>query len=279
MRKKEESARKKEEVRQKASHKPGNLWIGTSGWMYKDWGREFYPPEMKRGHLSFLAQTFHTVEVNTSFYHLPEQGTFRKWREETPGDFVFSVKLSRFITHRKRLKGIRAPLLKFLNRAKFLKEKLGVVLVQLPPNLKFDEKLISGFVEDLRTVSGKSVRTRLALEPRHASWMEEQNKSFFLPLLKSEKNIALVFPHSSKIPSFKPEDANITSNFVYLRFHGPSEFASSRYGTEGLRPWAGKITRWQVCGLDVFAYFNNDVHGHAVHDAQTLLGLIKKDKE
>jgi hypothetical protein len=77
------------------------LYIGTSGWMYKDWGSMFYPPDMKKGHLQFLAKEFHTVEINSSFYHLPLHSTFEKWRDETPGDFVFAVKMSRYITYRK----------------------------------------------------------------------------------------------------------------------------------------------------------------------------------
>lgn len=253
------------------------IYIGTSGWMYKDWGKEFYPEDLKKGHLTFLAKEFSTVEVNSSFYHLPKAKTFSKWKNETPEDFCFAVKLSRFITHRKHLKGVRGSLELFLSRAKYMEEKLGVVLIQLPPSLKFDKSIISKFVEDLHVVSNRTLSTRFALEPRHASWMTEENKEFLLPLLKKE-NIALVFPHSAKIPSFTPTKENITADFIYVRFHGPSEFASSRYGAAKLRPWADRIKNWNKEGHLVFVYFNNDVHGHAVHDARTLVRQVTKTK-
>src|SRR4051812_17258763 len=115
--------------------KPKKIYIGTSGWRYKDWGVTFYPATLKDGHLSYLAKEFNTVEVNTSFYHLPLKKTFQKWSEETPDHFVFSVKLSRYITHQKKLEGIREPLLKFFRNAKGMGSKLSVILIQLPPFL------------------------------------------------------------------------------------------------------------------------------------------------
>jgi len=229
---------------------------------------------MKKGFLTFLATAFNTVEVNSSFYHLPLASTFTKWKNETPDDFVFAVKLSRYITHELRLQGARKAVVRFLRRAKRLDTKLGPILVQLPPFLRYDETLITKFIADLehanRTLKSKA---RFALEPRHASWMEPENAAR-LRTLTAKARIALVFPHSAVIPSFRPEAPNITTDFVYVRFHGPSEFAASLYGSRRLLSWAKRIHTWLRAGLSVFIYFNNDVHGHAVHDAKTLKRLV-----
>jgi len=250
-----------------------DLRIGTSGWMYKDWGAAFYPREMKNGHLAYLAGEFNTVEVNTSFYHLPLKSTFKKWHDETPEDFLFAVKLSRYITHKKRLESVREPLERFIKRAKGMQDKLGVVLVQLPPFLRYDGALLRTFLASLRAVTKRnSFSARFALEPRHRSWME--NAAGVRAMLTSH-NVALVFPHSAKIASFRPEEENLTANFVYVRFHGPSEFAASRYGARRLAPWAARIRKWRRT-RDVFVYFNNDVHGHAIHDARTLNRLLAR---
>lgn len=247
------------------------LYIGTSGWMYKDWGERFYPKDMKRGFLTHLSREFNTVEVNSSFYHLPRLSTFQKWRGETPADFRFAVKLSRYITHQRKLLECREPLERFLFAAAGLEEKLAVVLIQLPPSLPFEEERLREFLKDLRAARRKAkIAVRFALEPRHRSWME--SAAAVRPLLRRE-GIALVFPHSAKIPSFPPERENVMTDFVYVRFHGPSEFAASRYGARRLSPWAARIRAWRRQKLGVFVYFNNDVHGHAVDDARTLKSL------
>ena len=249
----------------------GKIHIGTSGWMYKDWGKEFYPEDMKEGFLTYLAGEFDTVEVNSSFYHLPLPGTFVKWGTETPSDFVFAVKLSRYITHRSH-DTVKQAAYRFLSRAKRLGKKLGPVLVQLPPYRKFDQAWATRFLDDLVSAGKRAkISVRFALEPRHRTWLAGLAT---VRALAKERGIALVFPHSAKIPSIPAEDENVTSDFVYVRFHGPSEFAASRYGSRQLRPWANKIKQWSEKGIDVFCYFNNDVHGHAVHDARALKSLV-----
>ncbi|HEX8947195.1 MAG TPA: DUF72 domain-containing protein [Candidatus Paceibacterota bacterium] len=251
----------------------GSVYIGTSGWMYKDWGEAFYPPGMKKGFLSYLAQEFPTVEVNSSFYHLPLASTFAKWREEVPESFVFSVKLSRYVTHR-NLPSVRQPVYRFLSRAKRLQEKLGPVLVQFPPHKKFSEAWFEKFLEDLAAAAKRAgVHPRFAIEPRHESWLAALPK---VRALLRKAHIALVFPHSSRIPSVPPEDENLTADFVYVRFHGPSEFGASSYGSRRLAPWATRIRRWRDQGKDVFCYFNNDQHGYAVEDARTLRRLVRE---
>ncbi len=261
----------------KKGSKTSQLRIGTSGWMYKDWGAMFYPKDLKKGHLSYLAAEFNTVEINSSFYHLPLASTFAKWKGEVPDDFVFAVKLSRFITHQKKLEGVREPLERFLKNAKNLEEKLGVILIQLPPSLQFDESLLETFLESLRVVANREkLETRYALEPRHASWFEDAIAKIVRTRVKEFGTMCLVFPHSAKIPSYSPVEENILADFAYVRFHGPSECAASRYGPQRLKPWADRIQKWKDQGLDVFVYFNNDIHGHAIVDARTLkrqLGL------
>ncbi len=248
------------------------VFVGTSGWMYKDWGKKFYPKDLTKGHLQYLAKEFCTVEVNSSFYHLPLGSTFTKWSEETPDSFVFAVKLSRYVTHRKRLHAVGEPIATFMERARKLGSKLGVVLVQLPPSLKYDEKKLDALLKLL-----KRKRARFALEPRHPSWFDSAAREPILKKLKAAK-VCLVFPHSAKIPSPDPDDAaNITADFMYVRFHGPSEFAASRYGAARLRPWATRIEAWRKQKLDIFVYFNNDQHGHAIDDARTLKKLLRVD--
>lgn len=241
--------------------------------MYKDWGKEFYPADMKKGFLTYLANEFNTVEVNASFYRLPTLETFKKWYAETPDHFLFSVKLSRYITHIRRLEDVKQGLERFLNNATGLDKKLGVILIQLPPNIKYEEERLEKFFDDLNEITPTlPFRPRFALEPRNKSFME--NREDLIKILKKQK-IALVFPHSAKIPSFPAEDENVISDFVYARFHGPSEFAASRYGKELLMPWAEKMVHWLNRGLDVYAYFNNDSNGHAIHDARDLKECCK----
>jgi uncharacterized protein YecE (DUF72 family) len=253
--------------------KSGRLYIGTSGWMYKDWGELFYPKDLKKGHLTYLTQEFNTVEINTSFYHLPRKSTFQKWMSEAPPHFRFAVKLSRLITHQKRLRGVRILLETFIQHAEPMKERLGVILIQLPPSLKYDSALLDHFLDDLRIVTGRNYPVRFAIEPRHRTWMEHA-KDIRKKLCKD--NICIVFPDSEKIPSFPPIDENITADFIYVRFHGPTAFAASRYGKERLLPWAERMKEWLRRGLDVFVYFNNDIHGHAIFDARTIVELMEE---
>ncbi|MBI2409617.1 DUF72 domain-containing protein [Candidatus Kaiserbacteria bacterium] len=260
----------------------GEVRIGTSGWMYKDWGKEFYPSGMREGFLTYLAGEFDTVEINNSFYHLPLMKTFSAWRAQTPEHFLFAVKLSRYITHR-NLPSARQPLFRFLSHAKRLEHKLGPILVQLPPWKKFSEEWLGRFLTDVQAAAQRArISPRFALEPRHASWLEnietvrERLREVNIALAQHQTGFGagLVFPHSAKIPSIPPDEANITADFAYVRFHGPSEFAASRYGEKRLKPWAERISKWQEKGVQIFCYFNNDVHGHAVHDARTLKQLV-----
>lgn len=243
--------------------------------MYKDWGETFYPPDLRTGHLSFLARAFNTVEINTSFYHLPKKRVFSGWREQVPEDFLFAVKMSRYVTHRKRLESAAQPVEKFLRRAKALGSACGPILVQLPPSLAFSEVRLDSFLADVRRACARAqFKPRFALEPRHPSWFGE-GLAYTRRALASER-IAIVFAHSKSMPHADPDELeNLTADFTYVRFHGPSEFAASRYGRARLLPWAARMAAWRRRGFEVFSYFNNDRHGHAVVDAHMLERLAK----
>lgn len=256
---------------------PSPIFIGTSGWMYKDWHDQLYPKTLKKDFLRFYSGEFDTVEVNTSFYHLPSASTFAKWHSETPTHFRFAVKLSRLITHQKRLKETNAELQRFFKNAKELGPKFGALLVQLPPSLPFRADVATTFFTSLRKAAKKEglPRLRVALEPRHKSWFAPESLPTVRTLARTSK-LALVFAHSTPFPSFEPTAENRTANFVYVRLHGPTTFASSKYGAARLRPWAKRLQEWHQQKLPVFFYFNNDVHGYAIRDARALMRLVEK---
>lgn len=249
------------------------LYIGTSGWSYH-W-ENFYPKDLASAErLRYYSSRFRTVEVNYSFYHLPRKSTYEKWVGETPRDFLFALKLSRYITHIKRLKGIKAPLKEFLSRAKSLGSQLGPLLVQLPPSFKLDSKRLKSFLETARDLKEelKMPGLKFAFEFRHKSWFERTTeRERAIAILKKHK-AAFVFAHSSRYPY--PEDEPLSADFVYLRFHGPGELFASEYKKEGLKSWVPKIKLWLKKGLEVYIYFNNDFSGFAPKDARTLFDLI-----
>jgi uncharacterized protein YecE (DUF72 family) len=254
------------------TQKKGRLYAGTSGWSYP-WDA-FYPADLpSREYLAHYSRQFRTVEVNYSFYHLPRLSAYENWAAQTPRYFVFSVKLSRFITHIKRLSGVKAELEKFLANASVLGPKFGPILVQLPPSLKADASRLDEFLtsaEDARREIGMEQRLRMAIEFRHRSWFELPEMNDVLKILEKHGS-AFVFAHSSRYPY--PESEPATSDFVYLRFHGPDKMFASFYGKEMLTRWALGVNRWIKQGLDVYAYFNNDMKGYAVEDARELINL------
>jgi uncharacterized protein YecE (DUF72 family) len=256
----------------------GKLYIGTSGWIYKDWHDLFYPKEMKKDFLSYLSSRFSTVEINSSFYHLPKESTFLKWYEEVPRNFKFSVKMNRYITHRKKLKDVTEETTTFIKRSLLLKSKLGVILVQLPPSLGFKEEKMRKFFGEISVYLKKhNQRVRIALEPRHRSWFLDENIHVVRKICKHFR-IALVWAQSSKFQSFDPVVENITSSFLYLRFHGPKQFAASLYGHKGLKPWVDIAGTWLQKGYTVFVYFNNDIHGYAIKDALEMKKMARNHK-
>lgn len=237
------------------------VWIGTSGYVYPHWRKGvFYPPGLRvRDELSYYAGVFHTVELNNPFYRLPTAETFERWRDTTPEDFLFAVKVSRFISHVKRLHDVDEPLDEFVGLASILGSKLGPLLVQLPPNLHFDLPRLEAFLRVLPR------RHRWVIEVRHPSW---QNSETYEALAR--RDVALCVPVGGLIQP----DLVTTAPFTYIRVHRGIE-GKGYMGKKGLRPWASRVRALARAGKDVYFYFNNDLGGHAVRDGMLLRELLK----
>lgn len=288
---------------------PGDIRIGISGWTYAGWRGKFFPEKLAhKKELSYAAGIFRSIEINGTFYSLQRPATFAKWAAQTPDDFVFSVKGSRFITHVQRLKEVRAPLANFFASGVLrLGPKLGPFLWQLPPNFKFDPKRIESFFRLLprdtesaqalarrhdKRVSGRSWMKSSEHRPlRHC--MEIRNKSFVVPefigLLRAY-GVALVCADTVEWPRLM----DITSDFMYCRLHGSEQLYASGYDDQTLDTWARRVVAWASGGeprdaervidepgpntskRDVFVYFDNDAKVRAPFDAQGLADRVKK---
>lgn len=243
------------------------LFIGTSGWVYGDWRGFFYPEDLsERKWLEYFALHFKTVELNSSFYRLPKESTFLNWYKRTPKDFIFTVKVSRFISHVKYLKDCKEAWTLFYRRAKYLKEKLGPFLIQLPPNWKSDLERLKEFIKMIKDTSPQE---RFVFEFRNKSWFCPQIYQYF----QKEKNITLCITDSVKWPKI----TQAYGDFVYIRFHGPDALYASKYSVDLLRKWAREIKKFLKENLDVFCYFNNDFSGFAIENARELLSVCHKE--
>lgn len=241
------------------------LLVGTSGFSYRDWIGKFYPEELPSTQwLEYYSQHFQTLELNNTFYRLPREKTFINWQKRTPEGFTFTVKAHQRLTHWKRLKIDQETWSWFWSRANLLGEKLAVVLFQLPPSMKKDISRLTQFLEKFK------VPVRFAFEFRHQSWFDQE----VYQVLKAF-NCALVFHDSQRwpIPPFE-----ITADFVYIRFHGVETVYNYCYSREELLNWKPRIDNWLNAGLDVFAYFNNDVDAYAIENAKTLISLIGNEE-
>jgi uncharacterized protein YecE (DUF72 family) len=240
-----------------------NVYIGTSGWNYRQWRGSFFPADLPtKRWLPFYASRFDSVEVNYTFYRLPSKETCEAWYRQTPEKFRFVVKASRYLTHIKRLRDARKSWDDFLERVLVLKEKLGPILFQFPSNFRSTEANLQS-IDEFLEYAGRSASSYIALEFRDRSCFGPE----MLALLRSHR-AALVISQSSKYPV--PE-VIATSDFVYLRFHGPREMFSSSYSDSELGQWANKMNAFLRAGHDVYAYFNNDSGGHAPRNAQVLI--------
>ena len=241
------------------------ILIGTSGYNYPHWWNGmFYPSDLpQRKWLEFYAEHFDTVELNVSFYRLPSKEAFQNWYKRTPNKFSFGLKGSRFITHIKRLKECREPLSLLLEHASPLKEKLGVVLWQLPPRFRFQKERLEEFCVLLSTLP-RSKLIRHAFEFRDESWFCREA----IQILE-EFNFALCIAHGSGLPYME----TVTSDFIYLRFHGGETLYGSNYSDQELKEWAAKIKGWEKGGKAAFVYFNNDAYSFAIKNALTLKKL------
>jgi len=239
------------------------IHIGTSGWSYKHWKNIFYPSGLKTTDwLNFYTQLFNITELNTSFYHLPKIETTTAWAKKVPTGFMFCPKMSRYLTHMKKLNDPEESFEKFFDVFTPLKRKLGPVLIQLPPSLHFNfEK-----AEHLYKLCKKKYSYyRFAMEVRHQSWLEKESMD-----LMKRYNIAFVIAQSG---TGFPYAENVTAQHIYVRFHGPQQLYASSYSDEELQAFANLFIQWKNDGHSVWAFFNNDVFGYAIVNAKRLMEM------
>ncbi|HZS48170.1 MAG TPA: DUF72 domain-containing protein [Blastocatellia bacterium] len=239
----------------------GKIHIGTSGWHYDHWKGPFYPENLPASEmLAFYFDYFDTVEINNSFYRMPEALTFKHWHDQTPENFLFAVKGSRYLTHMKKLKEPKEGLKALINRASKLKEKLGPILFQLPPHWKCNPERLSEFLK--------------ALPKKHQYTFEFRDPSWHLPeiydLLK-EYNVAFC---AYELAGFESPTV-ITADFTYVRLHGPGGKYQGDYSMEKLSSWAQQIREWRKSLRDIYVYFDNDQAGYAIKNALELKKLLQ----
>ena len=237
----------------------GRCRVGTSGYQYDHWRGRFYPAGLaKREWFAWYAERFDSVEINNTFYRLPEASTFDAWRKAAPGGFCFALKFSRYGSHLKKLKDPRRSLGTFLRRARRLGNRLGPILVQLPPHWGPDAERLARF---LAVASG---RERWAVEFREPAWLCET----IYDVLRDHGAALCVHDLLESHPR------EVTAPWVYLRFHGVHYGGS--YSRQRLAAEARRIADHRRSGLDVYAYFNNDRGGHAVRNAADLRRYVEK---
>jgi len=238
----------------------GRACIGTSGFSYPHWRGVLYPEGLPQSRwLERYCELFNTVELNVTFYRLPGSSAVQGWRDRTPVDFLFSVKASRLITHRREPGEGREAVERFFSAVSLLGDKLGPVLFQFPPALSPDMSVLRAFLALLPA-------GRLhAFEFRHEKWFTED----VYEVLRGQ-NAALVLHDYGRFPCPR----TLTAGWTYVRLHGPSGFYAGEYGREGLRQWADLLNRWAGEGTDAYVYFNNDDRGSAVRDAAALGEMI-----
>jgi uncharacterized protein YecE (DUF72 family) len=232
------------------------LRIGCSGWQYKHWRGDFYPAELPQARwFSHYALTFDTVEINNSFYRLPEPETFARWNEQAPSHFLYAVKASRFLTHMKKLKDPEDPLARFFENARHLGRHLGPVLYQLPPRFPINLERLEAFLKALPK------KYRHTVEFRDPTWYDQRVYDL---LTKRKVSLCLHDMEGSETTRVA------VGPFIYVRFHHGTKKYGGRYSDERLDDWAEWLAARHEEGLDVFAYFNNDTGGHAPRDAVRL---------
>lgn len=236
------------------------VWIGTSGYVYRHWrGGAFYPAGLRaRDELGWYAARFRTVELNNPFYRLPTPENVVRWRDDTPEDFSFAVKVSRYVSHVRRLQDAGEALAQFLERAALLGSKLGPLLVQLPPQFQLDLPRLDRFLGTL------AEGHRWTLEVRHPSWQVPEVYGML-----GRRGVALCVPVGGRVQP----DLVTTAPFTYLRMHAGT--VGGAFSGEALGRWARRICALVRAGKDVYVYFNNDWEAHAVRDALRLRELLR----
>lgn len=286
----------------------GAIYIGISGWRYEPWRGVFYPPGLAQAReLDYAARQLPTIEINGSFYSLQRPASYAAWYAATPPGFVFAVKGNRFLTHMLKLRGIETPLANVLASGMFaLREKLGPMLWQFPPQLRFDAEKVEHFLSLLPHDTGRALEIarghderlagrallkidavrplRHAVEVRHESFRDPA----FIALLRKYGVALVVADTAGKWPDVE----DVTADFVYIRLHGEHELYASGYEDDSLARWAARIRTWAAGGQpddarlassvrparrksrDVYCYFDNDIKVRAPFDAQRLMELV-----
>jgi uncharacterized protein YecE (DUF72 family) len=254
-------------------HRDPAILVGTSGWSYDHWRGGFYPRGLaSRGWLEHYASRLPTVELNATFYRLPSAHAVAHWREVAPPGFTFAVKMSRLVTHARRLRGVEGLVRSLAERLSPLGPALGACLVQLPPEFPVDAPLLDAFLKDLEAAlaaqgrGASSGRVEIAVEFRDERWFVEDVYS----VLRARRAAFCIsdlagreWPHV------------LTAPLVYVRLHGPSRAYSGSYSDEVLQRWAQACREWRRDGHTVRLYFDNDEAGYAAANAQHLLSLIE----
>jgi uncharacterized protein YecE (DUF72 family) len=230
--------------------------IGTSGWHYKHWRGPFYPENLPASrYLQYYQQHFDTVEINNSFYKLPNPSTLENWRDSAPAGFLFAVKASRFITHNKKLKNAQGSFDLFFERVRVLGKKMGPILFQLPPHWGPDPSRLDQFL------AGLPRRLQCAFELRNPEWFIPEVEA----VLKKRRAAFCIYDIGGR-----QSPKTITADFVYVRLHGPGGPYQGSYSDKALAEWARDFRRWEYEGRDVYCYFDNDQAGYAAKDALRL---------
>jgi uncharacterized protein YecE (DUF72 family) len=243
---------------------PGRVFVGCSGWNYEHWrDGVFYPPRLPAPEwLRFYAERFGTVEVNASFYRLPRRDSVARWADATPEEFVFSLKVSRYITHVKRLRETGKHIALLLDRIEPLlgAQKLGPLLWQLPGRFHRDDERLAAALGEFPP------GLRHAIEFRHESWFADEVMS----LLRAN-GVALVIADGPNVRSFQRHE--LTAGFAYARLHAGARGRRGNYSQTELQEWADRIAGWSRRG-DVLVYLNNDWEGFAPANSSTLRKLV-----
>jgi uncharacterized protein YecE (DUF72 family) len=244
---------------------------GTSGWQYREWRGAFYPPGVPQARwLEHYAARFPTVENNGSFYRLPAAQTFAAWRDRLPDGFLMAVKASRYLTHVRRLRDPAEPVGRLLEAAAGLGDRLGPVLLQLPPDFQAAPGLLDACLREFGRFPAPRLpggRVRVAVELRHESWWTGATRQVLArhdaPLCWADRRGRPVSPLWR------------TADWGYLRFHEGAAQPWPHYGAQALRSWADRVSRTWPGRADVFAYFNNDQHAAAPEDAAAFARLCE----
>lgn len=235
-------------------------FVGTSGWNYAHWRGVFYPAGVPSNRwLAYYAGCLRTVEINNSFYRLPEAETFARWREETPPDFLFAVKASRYLTHQKKLKEPQEALSRLLAHSAALGEKLGPILYQLPPRWHVNCERLRAFLDLLPP------RLRHVFEFRDSSWHCDAVYS-----LLDAHGCGYCIMSAPGLPCHLIR----TGGFLYLRMHGTEPYYAGSYPDEALAEWIARLKELGTGEYPAYVYFNNDTQGYAIKNARRFLELL-----